>query len=43
MAALRSADKTDVKIERATHLMHLEQQRGALHAEVNRFLASRFQ
>jgi alpha-beta hydrolase superfamily lysophospholipase len=43
MAALGSADKAHVKIERATHLMHLETQRGALYDEVNRFLAHRFQ
>jgi alpha-beta hydrolase superfamily lysophospholipase len=38
MAALQVADKTDVVIAQATHLMHLERQRGALHDEVNRFL-----
>jgi alpha-beta hydrolase superfamily lysophospholipase len=38
MASLRVQDKTDVKIEAATHLMHLERQRVALHEQVNRFL-----
>ena len=41
LAALGSADKADVRIERATHLMHLEQQRGALYDAVNRFLLAR--
>ncbi|MED5618201.1 alpha/beta hydrolase [Ideonella sp. BN130291] len=39
LAALGSRDKADVCIPRATHLMHLEQQRSRLHAEVNAFLA----
>ncbi len=38
LAGLDVPVKRDVKIERATHLMHLERQRVALHAEVNRFL-----
>jgi pimeloyl-ACP methyl ester carboxylesterase len=38
MATLGATDKADVRIERATHLMHLEQQRTALHDAVNRFL-----
>jgi len=38
LGALGTADKTDVKIERAAHLMHLEQQRGELYARVNEFL-----
>jgi len=38
LAALGTADKDDVKIERATHLMHLELQRTVLHDRVNRFL-----
>jgi pimeloyl-ACP methyl ester carboxylesterase len=38
LAALGSADKEDVEIERATHLMHLELQRTVLHDRVNRFL-----
>ena len=38
MSQVRSTLRRDVKIARATHLMHLEQQRGELHAEVNRFL-----
>jgi pimeloyl-ACP methyl ester carboxylesterase len=41
LAALGTADKVDVRIERATHLMHLERQRGALHEAVNRFLLAR--
>jgi alpha-beta hydrolase superfamily lysophospholipase len=41
LAALGTADKADVCIERATHLMHLEQQRGALYDAVNRFLRAR--
>jgi esterase/lipase len=36
--ALGSADKTDARIERATHLMHLESQRGLLYNAVNTFL-----
>jgi alpha-beta hydrolase superfamily lysophospholipase len=35
---LGSVDKTDVKIVRATHLMHLESQRGVLYNAVNTFL-----
>jgi pimeloyl-ACP methyl ester carboxylesterase len=38
MSALGSADKADVKIDRATHLMHLESQRALLHDAVNTFL-----
>lgn len=38
LGALGSADKRDVKIERATHLMHLEIQRGELYDRVNEFL-----
>lgn len=38
MASLGAARKEDVKIPRGTHLLHLEQQRGELHARVNRFL-----
>jgi pimeloyl-ACP methyl ester carboxylesterase len=38
LSALGSADKTDVKIDRATHLMHLESQRTLLHNAVNTFL-----
>lgn len=34
----RARTAVDVKLPRATHLMHLEQQRSALHAQVNRFL-----
>ncbi len=39
MDALGAQVKADVKIERATHLMHLEQQRGVLYDQVNRFLS----
>jgi alpha-beta hydrolase superfamily lysophospholipase len=39
MAELAVRDKHDVKIARATHLMHLERQRVALYDEVNRFLS----
>lgn len=35
---LGAAVREDVKVPRATHLMHLEQQRATLHAQVNRFL-----
>lgn len=38
MRLLGSRDKTDIKISRATHLMHLEQQRVLLHEAVNAFL-----
>ena len=38
LAALGSKHKLDCKIERATHLMHLEQQRGALYQRTNAFL-----
>jgi esterase/lipase len=38
LRALGSADKTDARIERATHLMHLESQRGLLYNAVNTFL-----
>jgi pimeloyl-ACP methyl ester carboxylesterase len=38
MAALHVRDKVDVKIEAATHQMHLERQRAALHEQVNRFV-----
>jgi pimeloyl-ACP methyl ester carboxylesterase len=38
LAALGSEDKTDVKIERGTHLLHLESQRTVLHNRVNAFL-----
>ena len=38
LAELGSQDKTDVKIDRATHLMHLESQRTLLHNTVNKFL-----
>jgi alpha-beta hydrolase superfamily lysophospholipase len=31
-------DKTEIKIPRATHLMHLESQRAMLHNAVNTFL-----
>ena len=41
LSTLGAADKLDVRIERATHLMHLEAQRGALHDAVNRFLLAR--
>ena len=41
LAALGSSDKVDVRIERATHLMHLEAQRGALRDAVNRWLLAR--
>jgi alpha-beta hydrolase superfamily lysophospholipase len=33
-----ASDKSDVKIPYATHLMHLESQRVALHNAVNQFL-----
>ncbi len=36
--SLGTKDKTDVKIPRATHLMHLESQRALLHNAVNAFL-----
>jgi pimeloyl-ACP methyl ester carboxylesterase len=38
LAAIAAPHKGDAKIERATHLMHLEQQRGVLHDRVNAFL-----
>lgn len=38
LSKLGSKDKTDVKIECATHLMHLETQRTTLYAKVNEFL-----
>ena len=38
LSALGAAVKEDLKIERATHLMHLELQRTVLHDRVNRFL-----
>lgn len=36
--ALGSRDKTDTRIERGTHLLHLESQRTVLHNSVNAFL-----
>lgn len=38
LSALGAAVKEDLRIERATHLMHLELQRTLLHDRVNRFL-----
>lgn len=38
MSHIGATLRRDLKIERATHLMHLEQQRGELHTQVNRFL-----
>jgi alpha-beta hydrolase superfamily lysophospholipase len=38
LAALGSPCKADCRIDRATHLMHLEQQRGAMYQRVNTFL-----
>jgi alpha-beta hydrolase superfamily lysophospholipase len=38
MAGIGARVKRDVKIARATHLMHLEQQRVELYTQVNRFL-----
>jgi hypothetical protein len=38
MSGLGAPVREAVKIGRATHLMHLEQQRGELYAQVNRFL-----
>lgn len=38
LSALGAAVKEDAKIERATHLAHLELQRALLHDRVNRFL-----
>lgn len=38
LAALGAAIRQDARIARATHLMHLEQQRTALYATVQRFL-----
>jgi alpha-beta hydrolase superfamily lysophospholipase len=38
MASLTVEDKADVRVDRATHLMHLESQRGMLYEEVRRFL-----
>jgi pimeloyl-ACP methyl ester carboxylesterase len=40
LPALGGKDNYDVKIERATHLMHLESQRTVLHDRVNAFLRS---
>ena len=37
--ALRSPIKRDIKIGRATHLMHLEEARGQLYREAETFLA----
>ena len=38
LSGLGSKDKADVKIARATHLMHLESQRILLHDHVNAFM-----
>lgn len=38
LGAVASRHKQDTKIERGTHLLHLESQRTALHARVNLFL-----
>jgi alpha-beta hydrolase superfamily lysophospholipase len=38
LSSLATRIRHDVKIPRATHLMHLEQQRAQLHLSVNRFL-----
>jgi pimeloyl-ACP methyl ester carboxylesterase len=38
LSRIGAVDKTDVKIARATHLMHLESQRTMLHNVVNTFL-----
>jgi len=38
MDQLGGTDKSDVRIERATHLMHLESQRTVLHGQVSAFL-----
>jgi pimeloyl-ACP methyl ester carboxylesterase len=38
VSQLSSTDKTDIKVERATHLMHLESGRAELHRHVNAFL-----
>lgn len=38
LAALGSRYKRDVKVERGTHLLHLESQRAVLHQRVNLFL-----
>lgn len=38
LAALGSTHAQDCRIERATHLMHLEAQRGVLHQHTNQFL-----
>ena len=38
MSQMGATLRRDLKIARATHLMHLEQQRGELHTQVNRFL-----
>ncbi len=40
LGALTNAQTTDRVIERATHLMHLESQRGLLYQRVNEFLLS---
>lgn len=39
MSQLGSADKTDIKVERATHLMHLESGRAELYRHVNAFIS----
>ena len=39
LAAIGSSDKADSRVDRATHLMHLESARGELHQRVNVFLA----
>ena len=38
LASIAAANKSDVKIDCATHLMHLEQQRGVLYERINAFL-----
>lgn len=38
LSGVSARDKVDVRIERATHLMHLESQRTVLHDRVNAFL-----
>lgn len=38
LTKIGAIDKTDIKIPRATHLMHLESQRTMLHNVVNTFL-----
>jgi pimeloyl-ACP methyl ester carboxylesterase len=42
LSGLSIPTKRDVKIARATHLMHLEEQRAELHAVVNGFLQELF-